>query len=104
MNMCSRVLIALCIPAGLFAAGSLVPRRSPAVIACRDSQDVLAPCWRGAKGGFKLRETTDPSGARHLVRTSRAHHTDVETTASLASAGSSEAAPLPPPRPKGLSR
>ena len=101
MNMCSRVLIALCIPAGLLAVASLVPRLSPAVIACRDSQDVLTPCWRGAKGGLKLRETTDPSGARHLVRTSRAH---VETTASLASAGLPEAAPLPPPRPKGLGR
>ncbi len=104
MNMCSRVLIALCILAGLFAVASLVPRHSPAVIACRDSQDVLTPCWRGAKGGLKLRETTDPSGARHLVRTSRAHHTDVETTASLASAGQAEAVPLPPPRPKDLSR
>jgi hypothetical protein len=104
VNMCSRVLIALCIPAGLFAMASLVPRPSPAVVACRDSQDPQVSCWRGAKGGFTLRETTDASGARHLARRIRSHHSDVETTASLASAEQAEAVPLPPPRPKDLSR
>ena len=104
MNLWSRVLIALCIPAGLFAMASLVPRPSPAVIACQESQDPQVSCWGGAKGGFTLRETTDASGARHLARRTRLHPRDVETTASLASAGPSEAAPLPPPRPKGLSR
>ena len=104
MNTCSRVLIALCIPAGLFALASFVPRPSPAVIACRDSQGELANCWGGTKGRLTFRETTDPSGAVHLVRASRVHGTDVETTASLTSAGSLEAAPLPPPRPKGLAR
>ena len=104
MNMGSRVLIALCIPAGLFALASFVPRPSPAVIACRDSQDALIPCWRGAKGRPTFRETTDPSGAVHLVRASRVYGTDVETTDSLTSAGSPQAAPLPPPRPKGLAR
>ena len=102
MNMCSRVVIALCIPAGLFAVGSLVPRPSQAVVACRDSQGELTTCWGGAKGHLTFRETTDPRGARHVIRTSRAQPTDVETTGSLASAGSPEAAPLPPPRPKGL--
>ena len=104
MNMCSKVVIALCIPAGLFAAGSLMPRPSPAVIACQDSQDPQVSCWRGAKGGFTLRETTDGSGARHLARRTRSHPRDVETTASLASAEQAEAVPLPPPRPKDLSR
>ena len=104
MNMWSRLLIALCIPAGLFAMASLVPRPSLAVIACRDSQDPKVSCWRGAKGGFTLRETTDASGARHLARRTRLHPRDVETTASLASAGQAEAAPLPPARPKGLGR
>ena len=104
MNMCSKVLIALCIPAGLFGAGSLVPWPSPAVIACRDSQDPRVSCWRGAKGSFTLRGTTDGSGARHLARRTRLDPRDVETTASLVSAGQAEAAPLPPPRPKGLSR
>ena len=100
MNTCSRVLIALCIPTGLFALASFVPRPSPAVIACRDSQDALAPCWRGTKDHFRFRKTTDPSGAVHLVRATRVYDTDVETTASLTLAGLSRAVPLPPRRPK----
>jgi len=100
MNTCSRVLIALCIPAGLFALASFVPRPSPAVIACRDSQDALAPCWRGTKDHVRFRKTTDPSGAVHLVRATRVYDTDVETTASLTLAGLSRAVPLPPRRPK----
>jgi hypothetical protein len=104
MNTCSRVLIALCIPAGLFAVASFVPRPSPAVIACRESQGELANCWGGTKARPTFRETADPSGAVHLVRASRVHGTDVETTASLTSAGPPKAAPLPPPRPKGLAR
>jgi hypothetical protein len=104
MNMCSKVVIALCIPAGLFAAGRLVPRPSPAVIACHDSQDAQVSCWRGAKGGFTLRETTDASGAHHLARRTRLLPRDVETTASLASAGLLQAVPLPPRRPKDLVR
>jgi len=104
MNTCSRVLIALCIPAGLFALASFVPRPSPAVIACRESQGELSNCWGGTKARPTFRETTDPSGAVHLVRASRGHGTDVETTASLTSAGPPKAAPLPPPRPKGLGR
>ena len=104
MNLWSRVLIALCIPAGLFAMASLVPRPSPAVVACRDSQEPQVSCWRGAKGGFTLRETTDASGARHLARRTRLLPRDVETTASLASADLLQAVPLPPRRPKDLVR
>ena len=104
MNTCSRVLIALCIPAGFLALASFVPRPSPAVIACRDSQDALAPCWRGTKGRFGFRKTTDPSGAVHLDRPTRVYDTDVETTASLTLAGLSRAVPLPPRRPKHLNR
>ena len=102
MNLCSRVLIALCIPAGLFAMASSIPWPSPAVTACRASQGALAICWGGAKGRFELRETTDPSGAVRLVGAIRGHDTDVETTGSLALAGVSRAVPLPPPRPKHL--
>ena len=103
MNTCSRVLIAVCIPAGFFALASLVPRPAPAVIACRDSQDALTPCWRGTKGRFRSRKTVDPSGAVHLVRPTRVDDTDGETTASLTLAGLSRAVPLPP-RPKHLNR
>jgi hypothetical protein len=103
MNTCSRVLIALCIPAGFFALARLVPRPSPAVIACRDSQDARTPCWRGTKGRFRSRKTVDPSGAVHLVRPTRVDDTDGETTASLTLAGLSRAVPLPP-RPKHLNR
>jgi len=104
MNTCSRVSIALCIPAGLFALASFVPRPAPAVIACRDSQDALAPCWRGTKDRFQFRKTADPSGAVHLVRPTRVDDTDGETTASLTLAGLSRAVPLPPRRPKHLNR
>src|SRR3954453_471197 len=72
MNTCSKVVLALCVPAGFFALASFVPRPSPAVIACRDSQDALAPCWRGTKDRFGFRKTTDPSGPVHLVRATRA--------------------------------
>src|SRR3954463_3854173 len=104
MNTCSRVLTTVCILAGLFALASFVPRPSPAVVACRDNQGALANCWGGTKGRLTFWETTDPSGAVHLVRASRVHSTDVETTASLTSAAPPKAAPLPPPRPKGLAR
>src|SRR3954469_6637224 len=102
MNTYIRVLIALCIPAGLFALTSFVPRLSPAVMACRNSPDASAPCWGEAHNRFRFRETTDPSGAVQLVRTRGVHGTDVETTGSLTPSGLSQAVPLPPRRPKDL--
>src|SRR5215216_3439182 len=104
MNTCSRVLIALCIPAGLFALASFVPRPSPAVIACRGSQAALTPCWRGTKGRFRFRKTADGSGVVHLVRPARVDDTVGETAASLTLVALSRAVPVLPRRPKHLNR
>src|SRR5215217_2928713 len=88
MNLCSRMLIALCILASTCALVSVVARPSPVRAACPDGPAALVDCWGSATATGRFRKTTDPSGAVHLIRINRGSDPDV--------------VPLPPPRPKDL--